>query len=289
MVRIVYDMPFEEYAEAPGINASLLKMVHSLSLKHVKAVMDGERKHESDAMDFGKCFHSLLLENREDFVERPDTYPAPPDHAKVKSGEIASGDHLKWNANAGYCKIWENSQGKIILTSSECAEIRGMVSALRGDTEIAGLLRGKTEVSVFAEKDGVPVKCRIDLLTSEEYQPVIDFKSTRSAQPESFLVDSFNRGYHIQAAWNLDVLRWAGIPRKSFWFVPVEGDAPFAHSVLKFNDEAGSFLRYGRTLCRSAFAKIGKAMKTGEWPSYGSHDAELHAKPWMLPMIDQTA
>ncbi len=278
-----------DYAAAPGINASLLKLADGFSMAHVKATMDGTRKHESDAMDFGKCFHSLLLEDREDFVERPDTYPAPPHHAKVKSGEIEEGAPLKWTANAQYCSLWESSQGKLIMNMAEVRQLRGMVASLRSSPELSEYLDGQCELSVFAEKDGYPVKCRMDLLTKRKDGPVIDFKSARCAQPSIFLNDAFNRGYHIQAAWNLDVGRWAGIERRAFWCAAVESEEPYAHCILKFNDETASFLRYGRTLCRAAFQRIKNCTKSGVWPAYGAHDAETHAKPWMLPMLDQTS
>ncbi len=130
---IIENMLFEDYQKAEGLNASVLKLVDDLSMKHVKAALDGHRKIESDALAFGTCFHSLLLEGREDFVEKPATYPAPASHAKVKKKEIEEGSPLKWNANAAYCKEWEEKQTLTILSSREISNLHGMCEVLRSD------------------------------------------------------------------------------------------------------------------------------------------------------------
>lgn len=277
-MEIVRSLSFEEYGKRPGINGSLLKTVDRYSLAHAKAQLDGLDEFESDALDFGTCFHSLLLEGRVDYEIIPATY------------ENEKGEVKPWNWNANVCKKWGAAQGdKIPLTTKEAASLEAMVAAVHDNPDVKPFLKGDTELSVFAEREGLPVKARIDLLPSDPNGPVIDFKKARSSEPSQFLKSALDLRYHLSAAWNLDVLRWAGIERKEFWLVAVEDSAPYAVSILKFLDVPMSFLRVGRSKCRAAFKRLQSAYESKRWPDYGTHVAEDHAKPWMLPELETTA
>jgi hypothetical protein len=274
MAEIIKGMPFEEYKKRPGVNASLLKTIDRYSLAHAKAQLDARTEDETDAKAMGHAFHSLLLEDRIDYAIHPETY----------------GDENKpWNWNANICKAWAKEQeGKTIFNKDEAKGVELMAASAKAalsDIDLAG----DREISIFAEKDGLPVKCRIDLLPADPSAPVIDFKSCQSAEPEKFLKQCYDLRYHMQCAWIIDVLRWAGIERKEVWLAAIESKGPFATGILKFSDQPISFLRLGRTHCRSAFQKLNNAYDTNRWPDYGQSNAEDHAQPWMLHQIEQTA
>lgn len=278
MVEILRDLPFDEYRKRPGINASLLKVVDQFSLAHARHVIDGgDDDEDTAAKQLGTSFHALMLEGRVDYAVIPETY------------ESEKGETKKWNWNANVCKEWGAKQdGKTLLTEAEAKGLEAMVA--NATDALCGVdLKGDREISIFAEKDGLPVKCRIDLLPADESAPVIDFKSCTSAEPGKFLRQCYDLRYHLQCAWILDVLRWAGIKRRSVWLVGVETKAPFATCVLEFNDMGLSFLRVGRARCRAAFQKLKTAYETNHWPDYGRSDAESHALPWMTQELEQTA
>lgn len=278
-------LPYSDYAKRPGVNATLLKKVDEFSLMHAKAYLDGRMEEKSDEMAFGTSFHALLLEGRKDYSIIPEKYP----HSGDKKRGINPGDLVPWNWNADYCKQWrESQQTPNFLSTEEANDLDCMVGSVHECLPV-DLLKGEREVSVFAEHDGHPVKCRVDLLPADLNAPVIDFKKTRCAHPEKFLRQSLDKRYHLQAAWTIDVLRWAGMPRKSFWLVGVEAEPPFAVSVLKFNDESFSFLRVGRRHCRTAFALLKSAYESGRWDGYGSKLAEEVAPRWMMPELEATA
>ena len=273
--RIIPDMPFAEYAAAPGINATALKIAHQQSLAHVKAYMDGMYQKESTALDFGKAFHALALEDREDFVIRPSIYLHPKDGEKP------------WNGNAAPCKAWlAEHDGAIILTGEEAQCVRAMSAAVHHHINYP--LGGQAEVSVFAERDGLPVKCRVDFLPNDDGLPVFDLKSCRSAHPEQFMRDAFRLGYHIQAAWVLDCLRRAGIKREVFRFVAVEVEPPHAVCMVDFRDTDLSALRMGRVRANALFHRVAEARRTDRWTDYGTQEAEQFIPPWMIPELEQT-
>jgi hypothetical protein len=277
-MEVIRQLPFEEYVKRPGVNGSLLKTVDRYSLAHAKAQLDGLDEYESDALDFGTSFHALLLEGRVDYALIPDTY------------ENDKGEVKPWSWNANVCKKWEADQGgRTPLTKKEVETLEKMVAAVHDNPQVRPFLNGDTELSVFAEREGLPVKARIDLLPSDPQGPVIDFKKARSSEPGQFLKSSLDLRYHMSAAWNLDVLRWTGDERKEFWLVAVEDRPPYAVSVLKFLDVPMSFIRVGRSKCRTAFKHLQNAYATNRWPDYGTHVAEDHAKPWMLPELELTA
>lgn len=287
--EIITKLPYADYAKRPGVNATLLKLVHKKSLLHAKAYLDGTYAEESDVLDFGTCFHSLALEGREDFSVHPATYAAPATHEKVKKGEIKEGDPLPWNFNAGVCAKWKTAQpkGRIILNESEEMRVRAMSNAVRA--ALGEKIKGRIELSMFGERDGIPMKSRADLIPDDEDAPIIDLKSCASAEPFKFMRSSLDLGYHLQAALTLDVARMCGIDRKSFWLVAAESEPPHAIAILKFDDTPLSLLRVGRSAYRAAFKRLIQAQETGRWPSYGSHHAEDFAPAWMKNELEMTA
>lgn len=275
MSEIIPHLPYAEYAKRPGVNASLLKLVHKKSLLHAKAYIDGSYREESDALDFGKCFHSLALEGRADFVVKPETYTN-------EKGEVKP-----WNANANVCKEWMAAQSGIPMSADGAAKICDMARVVRD--QLGDKINGRIELSMFGERDGIPMKSRLDLLPDDEDAPIIDLKSCVSAEPAKFIRSSLDLGYHLQAAVTIDVARMCGEERKSFWLVAVESEPPHAIAILKFNDEPFSLLRVGRAAYRAAFQKLVNAQNSGKWSGYGSHHAEDFAPVWMKPELEATA
>lgn len=275
MSEIITGMSYEEYAKRPGVNASLLKIVHKKSLQHARAYLDGEWKQESDALDFGKCFHSLALEGREDFVETPATYTNE------------KGEEKPWNWNATVCKKWGEDQGeRVTLKASEVLAVRSMAKAA---SRALGPLRGRAEVSLFAEIKGHPVKCRIDFLPDDESESIPDLKSTTSAEPGKFIRNALDLGYHLQAALTLDIVRACGLSHKQFDLVAVESEAPHATCRMEFKDTDWTVTRLGRIHYRAAFQRLLNAQETGHWFGYGTVAAEDHLPAWMEKEMEQTA
>lgn len=273
-MEVIENMPFAEYAKRPGVNASLLKLVHRFSLQHAKAYLDGEFQEESPELAFGKCFHSLALEGREDFVQIPATYTNE------------KGEEKPWNWNANVCKKWGEDQGvKIPLKEGEVTACRTMAEAVSREI---GRDPGRAELSLFAEKDGVPLKCRIDWLP-DDGEEIDDLKSGQSSEPAAFIRSAYTLGYHLQAAFTIDVARLCGIDRKTFSLIAVESASPHAVCRLNFSDEPLSFLRLGRVHYRAAFLKLKEAYASGRWHGYGEHAAEMFAPAYVLKELEATA
>lgn len=293
--EIIENMSFEDYAKRPGINAGLLATVDQYSLAHAKAQIDGRAVYSSDALDFGEALHALWLEGRECFIEQPATYRAPKDHAEVIKGKIGPGDPIGWNNNAKICKAWVDlaeKDGKIVLSASEVADIRGMVEKLNSHPELRGI-KGRSELSIFTEMKGVPVKIRVDTLPDDVTRPVIDLKSARDAEPEKFVRAALGLRYHLKSAFYTDVLKIAAeklkmpsLIRCGMDFIAQEKKEPYGICIVKFRDTGESFLRVGRKRYRGAFDRLTEAMKTGYFPSYETCHAEEFAPTWTLKELE---
>lgn len=277
------NIPFDVYADHEGTNASELILLDKTSLAHVKHKRDGGKEKESGCRDFGRAFHSMLLEDKQDFVIHPIVYPATP---KKKGDPVEMKD---WNWNATYCKEWAAGQEREILSHAESDALVAMVKSVRENEELADAIKGaRNEVSIFAEKNGWKYKGRIDTLTVPG-GPIIDFKSTTNAKPEKFVRQAYDNGYFLQSAFYLDLCAMCDDRRDEFWFVAIEKTAPYAHSIVKLKDGPVSFIGMGRAKYLCALSALKQAVKDNEWPSYRSIEAELVASPWMAKEMELTA
>ena len=272
------NIPFDVYADHEGTNSSELVLIDKTSLAHAKHKRDGGKEKESDSRDFGKCFHSLLLEDRQDFVIHPLVYPVE----KTKKPK-------PWNWNSNWCKDWASKQEKEVMSHDDADSLVEMVKSVRSNEELSEVLPdSQTEVSIFAEKNGWKYKGRIDTLTAPG-GPIIDFKSTTNARPDKFVRQAFDNGYFMQAAYYLDLCAMCDDRRHEFWFVAIEKMAPFACSIIKLKDGPISFIGMGRARYLTALSALKEAVKSGKWPAYRSIEAELAATPWMIKEIENLA
>lgn len=279
---IAMNIAFDAYAAHEGINQTELNMVDRMSLAHVKHKRDGAPEKESDERDFGRAFHSMLLEDKQDFVIHPLVYPSSDKPVKASQPVMKP-----WNWNANYCKNWREEQALDVLSHAESDALMGMVASVRDNEELNAVIKNaRNEVSIFAEKNGTKMKARIDTLPVSG--PIIDFKSTTNANPQKFVRQALDSGYFLQAAFYLDLLALADDRRSEFWFVAIEKTAPYAHSIIKLKDGPVSFIGMGRARYRCALSKLKQAIKDDKWPSYASIDAELVAPVWALKEMEES-
>lgn len=271
--RIGRGMPFEEYEVHEGVNASLLKVVHDKSLRQAKYMIEGNKREDKPELSFGRAFHGLVLEGKREFVVPEDTY------------QSSDGTTKPWNWNANTCKDWRSRQTLPILDKKTASLLDKMVESVE-IKPAAGCQ--DVELCIFSERNGIPLKARIDWLTDTA---VVDFKTVASANPESFIKMAYSYGYLLQGAFYLDMLKWSGIVRNEFKLIAIEKEPPFASCALSLKqDECGlNLIDLGRKQYQRAFDKLEKAIKSNYWPGYGEHEAETVAPIWMAKELEQLA
>jgi hypothetical protein len=256
---------------------------------------------ESESKTWGTMLDAAALTParfQAQFVAQPETYPAQANHQKVKKGTISEGDPLPWNNNATYCADWcELQVGKTIIRHADAINVEAAVARLHGDEIIHDLFRcSKKQVQVTGEYHDqetgivVPVKSLIDLLPSAHNvtwgKCVADLKTTTSAGQKAFKRTLFMYGYHVQAAWYLDLYVAAtGEDRTDFLNVVQESFPPFQPGRRLISSE---LVELGRSDYIGALRDYCQCLKTGTWPDYERGDRVINGfsavelEAWMI-------
>lgn len=187
-----------------------------------------------DALDFGTAVHTTVLGVGEPLVEVPF--------------QTWAGKEAKEQRETAY------AAQSVPILSKDLGRIQAMADAVGAHFEAHRYLYelpGAPEVSVFAEVDGVPSKCRFDRLLEGV---AVDLKTT-SAKPgaESLARAVIDYGYDLQAAHYLAVAETAGITVDRFVFVFVGKESPHHVSVVELDEQ---FLERGRVLRDLALQRL---------------------------------
>ena len=251
-----------------GLSRSIAEKLILKSPAHCKEAMDNP-KDPTKFMEFGTLVHCGTLEPEKldgSYMVRPDTNPVDPED--------------KWHGNKKWCKNWlAIFKGTTILSVEEEKMLQGCVLALKSNLTLNGMLRtGQAELSVFAKKDDVLLKCRPDLIAEDAQRRtwVLDIKKCQDASFFAFQNESRRVHRDFQEAWYRYVLGLAGVHVDQFVFAAVEEEPP--HGV--------GLYRIGPTNVEAMVPKVHEAIdrwftavESGEWPGYHHEVQEIGWKP----------
>jgi hypothetical protein len=173
------------------------------------------------------------------------------------------------------------AEGATPIKPEEAEQIDAMADRLSEHTLAMRLLsEGRPEVSAYAldEPTGVVRRGRMDWLGA---WILTDYKTAASADPDVFVKAAANYGYHMQAAWYLDLARDLDHPGKAFAFIVQEKDAPYLVTVIELPRE---LVDVGRRRNRAALERFRDCTETDLWPGYVPDDqfAQPTAPAWAL-------
>ncbi len=283
---VYLDMPAERYHALPGASASRLLTLWQKTPAHLVVELLKPKK-VTPAMMLGTLCHQKLLEPNRPLPRLaipPEQYPAPADCSLVKSKKVAAGDLIDWNWNAKYCKQWRQEQeadGLLVVTATEGDAVEKATREVIKHPKAAPLIEGaRTEVSLvtMSEEFGIPVKARLDLVPVGP--DLADVKLTTDVSARAFGSHAYDMGYHIQAAWYLDI--WNDMageedPKTGFKFIAVESSAPYAVNVFTVTPD---LIALGREQYREALAVYARCMHVDLWPAYPANVIELGVPAW---------
>ena len=235
-----------------------------------------ERDHGQpprDAFDFGRAAHALLLE-RTAIVAMDDWYDDP--------SVIVSIDAPDWRLKAAReLRDEVRKVGATPLLASDAAKVIAMADALHGSELIESLLASAaTEQAMYGidPATGVWLRGKADIIRNGEQ--ILDYKTTAaSAHPEKFARTVADYGYHMQAAWYIDL--WQSITGEAvpFGFVVQEKEAPYLSSVAYLDDD---YIELGRKKNRQAIDTFAACLESGVWPGYTDDEPAIITPPgWM--------
>lgn len=196
------------YRNDSSIAASDLKLLLQKSPYHFSRRHDLPNT-ESPSLSFGTAMHYAILE--------------PEHYESCKEIEPT----LRRNTNA--YKAWRESlPDEAIVVSAEFDEQVQQVKDRLVETGLSSLFaQGEPELSVFAEVQGVKLKCRPDWLDLQNRR-IIDLKTTRDLK--WFGADARKLCYGLSAVHYKEILAHETKTQPSDWeyvFVCVENQAPF--------------------------------------------------------------
>jgi len=230
------------YHRDPALGSTSLKTLATKTPAHYK--YDQEHPKTSDAFNLGTAAHSLILED------------------DISAFEVV--DAANWlTKDAKTAKAAALTAGRVPLLTKEFEQVQTMRDAVMAHPVARFLFSNHlAEQSVFWEEDGLMLKCRPDA-----WKPgtLIDLKTARDANPNTFGKTAHEYGYHQSAAHYIDSVKAATGEELPFHFVLVEKTEPYLVSVVELDVEA---VNLGRQLNDRAKRIYRECVESGNWPGY---------------------
>lgn len=249
------------YHADPALGSTSLKTLATRTPAHWKHEQANPKS--SAAFDLGTAAHSLILEQDETGVMVIDV--------EAKRGKA-------WTEPADAA----TAAGKIALTAKEWEQVKAMRDAVMAHPVARELFTGhKAEESVFWDEDGLTLKCRPDA-----WKPglLVDLKTTRDANPNTFGKTAHEYGYHQSAAHYIDGVKAATGEELPFRFALVEKTEPYLVSVVELDVEA---VNLGRQLNDRAKRIYRECVETNTWPGYPASAQAIWLPMWAVYQTEE--
>jgi len=250
-----------EYRKKEGISSSDLKRMMK-SMAHWKYYHDNPEDNDTEALQFGRAYHKLMLE--------PDDF----DNEFIVSPKF---DRRTKDGKAAYEEFIKKAEGKEVINEETYQKLLEMQKALYDTPFVKLLIKGEHEKSFFwtDEQTGIPCKCRPDSFGQIKDQYVaIDLKTTKDAETDHFMRDALKLGYDIQACHYCEGLEATYKKPFKFIFIAQEKTAPYLVNVLEADDY---FMASGRELRSKLLDEYKKAEETGIYEGYMSKEGGINS------------
>lgn len=132
----------------------------------------------------------------------------------------------------------EDNPDKILFSATEYSQAMAMTQALMSKKFWKNYQVAEVEQIASGEIDGVPMKCKADIVRTTDYGiEIVDIKTT-SGTLEEFKWNARKYGYHRQAAIYMDLFK-----AQQFGFIVIEKQYPHRVGYFHCSDE---FIQMGR-------------------------------------------
>jgi hypothetical protein len=250
----------------------------------------GYRPPDTDAKAWGSMVDCMLLTPEkwdESFVVCPGTYRSKDGEDKPWRNDKRIKEVADWMAA---------NESKAQIKADTLEAVTMAVARIKEEDEICDLLTNSERQVWVAGKFHhtatgvtVPVKALIDLAPSKDHwvfgNCLADFKTTRAGHPDQWKRWVFDRKYHVQAAFYLDLYNAATKENRDTWLhVIQESFQPFEPGRRILSER---FIQSGRGLYLAMLDTYCRCLKEGIWPGYDSGNGALknwtvtEPEPWM--------
>lgn len=252
---MILTIPEHEYhADTQRISASMIKLAHSKTLYHVwDAYINPEREivEPTAAMKFGSMCHKAILEP-ETFDDCYTVMPPGLDR-RTKEGKQLYADIVA----SGKRVVSDKDFNDALRVAESVHRLPDWKRIMRNDPVFEGVLQTETR------------RVRFDILVRPcaDYPEglIVDLKTTADCSPRAFGRDVAKMGYHLQAAWYIEVCEQVLGFRPEFMILAAEKKRPFVAAPYMVSEED---IAIGRTAALEAEMAIRQAMLANIWPAY---------------------
>ena len=234
----------EVYHSHDSISASGLKEIYKKSVYHFL----NRKFKESPAMKLGTAVHQALLEPHDFWdiyhvIEKIDK--------RTKAGKEA------------YQKQIDIAGNKILLEHDVYEIIEGIVADFKKNKLAQHYCKGEIELSHYTKMDDVNVRVRPDCLNTIS-NFISDVKTCQDNSPQAFKRDVYSWGYHLQAAFYMDVC--GGVD--NFKFIACSTKFPYTVEVYTLDEKD---IEFGRIAYKAALKQWKIYKETGLITRYDWH------------------
>ena len=236
----------EIYHSHNSISASGLKEIYKKSVFHFL----NRKFKESPAMKLGTAVHQAILEP----YDFHDIY-----HITEKI------DKRTKAGKEEYKKQNEIAEGKIVLESDIFYIIEAIKESYKKNKLAQKYCSGQMELSHYSQMDGIDVRVRPDCINTMS-NFISDVKTCQDNSPAAFKRDVYNWGYHLQAAFYMDVCNI-----DNFKFIACQTKFPYTVEVYTLDEKD---IEFGRMGYKNALRQWKKYLETGIQTSYDWHNID---------------
>lgn len=256
-------------ADAPGVpalSASIAHLIVNKSALHAwhahPRLNPNYQQTESAEFDYGRAAHAVLLEGSE-----AGLYVIEADDWRTKAAKEA--------------RETARAARKTPLLVKQVYKVRAMVKAAQEyveSSELAGVFqRGKPEQSLHWQEGATHLRGRTDWLT-DDHLLVLDYKTTTSANPHSFVGMAASFGYTMQEAFYRRGVKAVHGKEPRFVFLLQEKEQPYACSLVAFDP---AMQEIGDRQAQYAISLWASSMASGQWHGYPRRVAYLEPPAWL--------
>lgn len=307
------DLTNEQYHSGPGLSSTQLKTIAQSPLAYWDAYINPDR----EPREYKHCFavgdgtHKLVLEpgtfERTYFVGfDKSAYPNALDSSdQLKAacrelGLMVSGtkaelaERLVTEGGMEPERIMLMLEKQHLASRGDRQEIPardyknmlGMLTAIER-SEAGPLLQGAECEQSFYWRDGAGIlrKCRTDAITANG-QFVLDLKTTDDVSRRGFGQTIARLGYHVSAAWYLDVLQglYGSDAPTEFAYIAVQKTRPYDVAVHYLTERQ---IYLGRLRYQKYLRTLMECLSTGAWPgAAGGEFLEAELPEWEMRQIE---
>ncbi len=256
----------------PALSASIAHLIVNKSALHAwtahPRLNPRYQPTESAEFDYGRAAHKVLLEGEDASIM-----------------VIEADDWRKKEAKA--LRDQARADRKIPILARQMNRVRAMVKVARDylfASELSGLMDdGEPEHSIKWEETTALCRARLDWISGDR-KIVMDYKTTTSAKPESFIGQAIGYGYAMQEAFYRRGVKAVYGQEPRFVFLLQEKELPYACSLVAFDP---AMQEMGDRQAEYAISLWRHAMQTGKWHGYTSRVAYIEPPVWYAARAEE--